>query len=62
MTANIECAAISVRRTEIRSSQNLYVTIDTQVPSVVQYTPFGAGHASADHLDLQFSEEIVAGV
>ncbi|MHB9065105.1 MAG: CARDB domain-containing protein, partial [Pirellulaceae bacterium] len=45
------------------SSDLLYlsVTIDTQVPSVVQYSPFGAGHPSTDHLELQFSEGIATG-
>ena len=43
------------------SSQNLYVTIDTVVPSLLQHTPFGTGHVSTDYVELQFSEEIGAG-
>ncbi len=43
-------------------SQNLYVTIDTEAPSVVEYTPFGIGHTTADHVELRFSEELVGGM
>jgi hypothetical protein len=41
------------------SSQNLYVTIDTEAPAIGQYDPFNAGLTSVDHVTFELSEEIV---